>query len=131
MFLVAYKGTDVSNQYQMACMINALTREQLQRFTFRPESDSTLEEFKTVFSEIFFWSKPKQFADLETAHMRDNETSRAFLFPLRGSCSLHQDQRQSVSTVGFPQKDVGIQHLEGYSGHDRETVVQLQRQTTP
>ena len=39
----------VSEQYQMACMINALTRKQLQRFTFRSESDTTLEEFKLPF----------------------------------------------------------------------------------
>ena len=48
MFLVAYEGTHVSKQYQMTCMIT-LMREQLQRFTFRPESDTTLEEFKTAF----------------------------------------------------------------------------------
>ena len=63
---------------------------------------------------------------------------------LRGSRSLNQDRRQSVSTVGIPQQadrqrqsergheDVGIRPtLEGYSGHGLETVFQLQRQTTP
>ena len=35
MFLVAYEGTHVGEQYQMACMINALKRKQLQQFSFR------------------------------------------------------------------------------------------------
>ena len=34
MFLVAYEGNRVSDQYQITCMINVLTREQLQRFTY-------------------------------------------------------------------------------------------------
>ena len=79
MFLVAYEGTHMSEQYQLACMINTLKREQLQQFMFRPESDTTLEEFKTAFLEIFSRPLPKQFADLEAARMCDNETPRAFL----------------------------------------------------
>ena len=56
MVLVVYKGTHVSEQYQMACMINALMLQQ--QFMFRPESDTTLEGFKTAFSEIFFRPMP-------------------------------------------------------------------------
>ena len=56
MVLVVYKGNHVSEQYQMACMINALTLQQ--HFMFRPESDTTLEGFKTAFSEIFSQPMP-------------------------------------------------------------------------
>ena len=49
MFLVANEDTHVSDQYQMACIINSLIRVQLHRFMFRSESDTTLEELNTVF----------------------------------------------------------------------------------
>ena len=62
----------------MAWMINALTREQLQRMMFRPECDTTLEKSKTFFMEIFSLPKPKQFVDFQATHMQDNETPRAF-----------------------------------------------------
>ena len=70
-----------------------LTRVQLQRFTFRPENDTTLEDFNTDFSEIF--SKPmlKQFADFEAAGMRD-KTPRAFYSSCKALISLHQVWRQ-------------------------------------
>ena len=78
MFLVAFEGNPVSERYKMACMTNVLTREQLQRFTFRTEENTTLNKFKTAFSEIFSRPLPKQFADFEATRMRDNETPRAF-----------------------------------------------------
>ena len=68
----------MSEQYQMAWMINALTREQLQRMMFRPECDTTLEKSKTFFMEIFSLPKPKQFVDFQATRMQDNETPRAF-----------------------------------------------------
>ena len=62
MFVVAYEGNHVKEEYQMACMTNILTHEQMQRFTFRAGRNTTLDEFKAAFSEIFSKPKLKQYA---------------------------------------------------------------------
>ena len=48
---------------------------------FRIEENTTLDEFKTSFAEIFSRPLPKQFAIFEAARMRDSKKGLLFLLP--------------------------------------------------
>ena len=110
MFLVVYTGTHVSEQYQMASMINTLTLEQLQRFRFRPRVTQLTKSLKLPFRR-YSPGPCQNNSQILKPPAWDNETPRAF--HLWVPCPLHQYWRQQVSTVEF------------------EIVVQLQRKKTP